>query len=107
MLSDLLKYHHVEIDASKTLSSLTGFSVPIHLGYQEMFLKIANFKCFVCTNLVKNSFIGSLILIFIRITIMNWLVITQFKIHGSKLHVDSKNSLDVSHAGYIIIVILY
>lgn len=41
MLSDLLKYHHVEIDASKTLSSLTGFSVPIHLGYQEMFLKIA------------------------------------------------------------------
>lgn len=26
MLSDLLKYHHVEIDASKTLSSLTGFS---------------------------------------------------------------------------------
>lgn len=52
MLSDLLKYHHVEIDASKTLSSLTGFSVPIHLGYQEMFLKIANFKCFVCTNLI-------------------------------------------------------
>lgn len=107
MLLDLLKYYYVEIDVSKMLLSLMGFFVLIYFGYQEMFLKIVNFKCFVCINFVQNFFIDLLILIFIRIIIMNWLVIMQFKIYGFKFYVDFKNSLDVFYVGYIIFVIFY